>query len=93
MHRQSSSDAMDGRSFPASSKKNMPGRDIRRYGKWKQAQAIDNLKAKIQDQEHVIETLQTQCGLLADLLGDRVDQLQRSHLCTDSIPAAGHSSP
>eukprot|EP00973_Karenia_brevis_P085079 11809108-Karenia_brevis.AAC.1 len=67
----------------SSSSSSMDGRMRRRLGKQK-------MKARIKALESQVETLQTQCGLLTDLLGQQFTASQASpaHLTT-----AGHASP
>eukprot|EP00973_Karenia_brevis_P013976 1897120-Karenia_brevis.AAC.1 len=76
--------------------KTMKGSEIRRLGKQKQQQRIHMLQSVVETLQTQcgllqgeVQTLQTQCGLLTDLLGDRVDQLQCSHLRS----APDHVSP
>eukprot|EP00973_Karenia_brevis_P062775 8728115-Karenia_brevis.AAC.1 len=54
-----------------SSSSSLDGRQRRKLGKQKRQKKIEELKAELATQSQQLKTLQTQCGLLLDILGER----------------------
>eukprot|EP00973_Karenia_brevis_P052675 7319179-Karenia_brevis.AAC.1 len=71
-----------------SSSSSLDGRMRRRLGKIKQQKKIEELKAELATQSQLLKTLQTQCELLSDLLGEHICELLLQNDAGNSVSVA-----